>query len=140
MTAGSQPLPAHAPGVLPQGISKARTFPILFPQEGLEPCTQLCFAARSVPALGAEGLGTRAGGGRELGGCESRGLLSRGAELMEEKRELGLCLPGFVCCYSRASVCLLSQAGCEPKAVASGRISLVAYGLGGGIAGFSASK
>lgn len=33
-------------------------------------------------------------------------LPSRRAELMEEKREPGLCLPGFVCCYSRARVCL----------------------------------
>lgn len=53
-------------------------------------------------------------------------LPSRRAELMEEKRELGLCLPGFVCCYSRASVCLLFWAGCKPKTAASGRINLVA--------------
>lgn len=69
--ARSQPPPAHTPGVLPQGLSGAHIFLILFPQEGLEPCTQPCFAARSVPTLGAEGLGTRVGGGRGLGRCKS---------------------------------------------------------------------
>lgn len=58
-------------------------------------------------------------------------LLSHRAELMEEKKEPGLCLPGFVCCYSCTSVCLLFWAGYEPKAAASGRINLVAYCLGG---------
>lgn len=70
--ARSQPQPAHTPGVLPRGLSRAHISLILFPQEGLEPCTQPCFAARSVPTLSAEGLGTRAGAGGELGGCKSR--------------------------------------------------------------------
>lgn len=69
--ARSQTLPADTPGVLTWGLSWAHIFLILFPREGLKPCTQQCFAARSVKILGAEGLGTRMEGGRELGGCRT---------------------------------------------------------------------
>lgn len=66
--ASSQPLPARCPGVLPRGLSRAHIFLILFPWEGLEPCTQPRVAARSVPTLGAEGLGDE-----NRGGCKSHG-------------------------------------------------------------------
>lgn len=56
---------SHPRGVI-RGFSRVHIFLVVLPPEGLEPCTQPCFAARSVSTL-SRGAGDESGWWRRTG-------------------------------------------------------------------------